>query len=155
MKISTLFFILLAVMVSSASAFAAETASAQSITKDATQATHITRLQPETGENSEGSYGAAPFIHARGVQGGKAFRSDMLVRFDLAALQGTVSGAVIRIHKTTAPYVEPLNSGPNPIAAYPLLVDWDESKVSWDTFYKQNVPFVRPAGKRYIRWRKE
>ena len=115
-KTPTLFFMLLVVAIFNIFDFASDIAFAKPITRDATQATFVCRLQPEANppENSDGNYGAAPFIHVRGVQGGKAFRSDMLVRFDLGALKGTVSKAVIRMHKMLAPYNDPKNSGINP-----------------------------------------
>ena len=46
---------------------------------------------------------------------------------------------MLRLYRTAPVYSDARNSGVNVISVYPLLVDFDESKVSWNSFYKQDA----------------
>jgi len=87
-------------------------------------------------ELADANIGTAPYIHSRGVQG---VRCDMLVRFDLSSFKGTAGKSVLRLYRTAPVYSDARNAGVNVISAYPLLVDFDETKVTWNSFYKQDA----------------
>jgi len=110
----------------------------QATTLTATQSVHISRFQPEMvgQELADANIGTAPYIHSRGVQG---VRCDMLVRFDLSSFKGTAGKSVLRLYRTAPVYSDARNAGVNVISAYPLLVDFDETKVTWNSFYKQDA----------------
>lgn len=104
---------------------------------NAAQSVHISRFQPEMSgqELADANFGTAPYIHSRGVQG---VRCDMLLRFDIGNIKEVPTKAVLRLYRIPPVYDDSRNTGVNRISVYPLLTDFDESKVTWNLFYKQD-----------------